>query len=58
MENDGPDDDYESTDGEPNATPPNYSTDWSNLDERRRARIRREAGGASRDLVSESIERA
>lgn len=31
--------------------PPNYRTEFQILDERRRARHRREAGGASRDLV-------
>lgn len=29
----------------------NWRTDWRNIDERRRARIRREAAGASRDLT-------
>ncbi|WP_018259333.1 hypothetical protein [Halomicrobium katesii] len=33
----------------------NWRIDWFNIDERRRARSRREAGGASRDLAGEML---
>jgi len=46
---------YDETEKLPDGTgavvPIHWRTDWRNIDERRRVRARREAGGASRDLV-------
>jgi len=37
-------------DGTVKPAPEDWRTDWQNLDERRRARHRRDAAGASRDI--------
>ena len=42
-------------DGADNTVPPDWRIDWRNIDERRRARHRREAAGASRDLAAELL---
>mgnify|MGYP007026970829 CR=1 FL=1 len=45
----------EPPDGAAHAALRNWRIDWCNIDERRRARSRREAGGASRDLAGELL---
>jgi len=45
----------EPPDGAGNAALRYWRIDWSNIDERRRARSRQEAGGASRDLAGEML---
>ncbi|WP_254271100.1 hypothetical protein [Haloarcula marina] len=50
--------DHESGGDEPpdnaaDSAPGPFRTEWRNIDERERARIRHEAGGASRDLDAE-----
>jgi len=47
--------DDEPLDGAAHAARRNWRIDWFNIEDRRRARSRRESGGASRDLAGEML---